>query len=79
MLAHDARSAGSWTSKDASGAPRLGCMACGAHALLGGAGSSPRCPCCAGTDLRSVFAAELAQHTRDRRTRALRRRLRPAR
>jgi hypothetical protein len=53
----------SWMVKDARGAERRGCMACGAHVLLGGP-AVPRCRCCGSQDLCSVADAAVAQRGR---------------
>jgi hypothetical protein len=53
-----------WMVKDAAGADRRGCMACGAHVLVGGRGV-PRCRCCGSRDLRSVDDSAVAQHGRE--------------
>jgi Zn finger protein HypA/HybF involved in hydrogenase expression len=61
---------GSWQIKTDKGAPRLGCLDCGAHTLIGRL-SSPRCPCCGSRDLRSVAASDAElRRVRDMRDRS---------
>jgi hypothetical protein len=56
----------SWLTKDVVGAPRRGCMTCGAHVLLDGP-AGERCSCCGGRHLASLTAAAEEQLGRERR------------
>jgi hypothetical protein len=58
-----------WQRETDRGVPRSGCMSCGSHARTD-LGLVRSCPCCGGSDLRSVAASDAQpRHTRDLRDR----------